>query len=500
VDYLKAKELGFNAHPIPAPSLMLRGENPGLYSGQWYSKLTKGNKLFTDINSSLVNYIHMSAMLGLAANKFFDNPFVPFHKESDYNINPNMIGYLSLGMHLVAVAKWLLQKSKERNKKLIAFTARDGFFLKKVYDIIVQNETSVPLSSYIYTSRKSLLDLDISSSFDLYSLQKKINLHSWTPKKFVNILGKMMYSEQQKNVQELCEKAHFPWIKTFETYENFSHFIDFFVENLCDAESHNVYVQRIKQYFEDLIGDDSFIFDMGYAGRGEATLAQLLGKHISALYIYKTSDIVSLRARKAGFSVETFYDYAPKTCVVVREHVFSEQAPSCIGYGVSSDGENVTPQFDDEYTNNYQNFFVTDKIHEAAISFAKDYVDTFGQYLDDFDMPYTLLSTPFEFLLHFPTAIDTEIFGCSYFEDDAHGGSRSINIRDFWKNDLQAHGLHQTPYQPPPSQTQPLSPPQTQPMSLRRKILNKILPVGSMRRRAVKKLVSPFIRVINKEF
>ena len=52
-------------------------------------------------------YPGVRCMLALAANRFFDNPFVSFNRSSDFNGDPAYVGYAALGPHLMALAKWI---------------------------------------------------------------------------------------------------------------------------------------------------------------------------------------------------------------------------------------------------------------------------------------------------------------------------------------------------------------------------------------------------------
>ena len=49
-------------------------------------------------------------MLAMVANKFFDNPFIAFNKESDFNANLYFMSYYALGMHLFSMTMDLIKK------------------------------------------------------------------------------------------------------------------------------------------------------------------------------------------------------------------------------------------------------------------------------------------------------------------------------------------------------------------------------------------------------
>ncbi len=105
-------------------------------------------------------------MLAMVANKFFDNPFIAFNKESDFNANLYFMSYYALGMHLFSMTMDLIKKNMHRNK--IQFVARDGFECKTVYDIVAKYMPNIPKSNYLYLSRKALLPLAFQELSDVY--------------------------------------------------------------------------------------------------------------------------------------------------------------------------------------------------------------------------------------------------------------------------------------------------------------------------------------------
>ena len=50
-------------------------------------------------------------MIAVVANKYFDNPFRTFNRESDFNIDPYLIGYYAVGMYKFGVTNWLLRET-----------------------------------------------------------------------------------------------------------------------------------------------------------------------------------------------------------------------------------------------------------------------------------------------------------------------------------------------------------------------------------------------------
>ena len=71
--------------------------------------------------------------MAVVANKFFGNPFVSFHKSSDFNADSRFIGYFCAGMFLFSEAHWIL-KENYNTGRTIHFISRDGYLIKEAYD------------------------------------------------------------------------------------------------------------------------------------------------------------------------------------------------------------------------------------------------------------------------------------------------------------------------------------------------------------------------------
>ena len=82
--------------------------------------MTADYGMLFDTSSSL------RSLLSFGINKTFDNPFVSFHPESDYNDDPRYIGYYALGGYVLAIAQWVKEKAIEYKIPCIHFVARDG--------------------------------------------------------------------------------------------------------------------------------------------------------------------------------------------------------------------------------------------------------------------------------------------------------------------------------------------------------------------------------------
>ena len=100
------------------------------------------------------DYLSSSIIKGIIGNKVMDNPF-NFSFPSHSNGNLEQFGFSILGPMFYGFSQWVLEEAKKLDIKTIYFLARDGEIVKKCYDIITKNDTSSPVSKYLYASRRA---------------------------------------------------------------------------------------------------------------------------------------------------------------------------------------------------------------------------------------------------------------------------------------------------------------------------------------------------------
>lgn len=356
-------------------------------------------------------------MLALVAGYYFDNPYRSFNDESDFNGSPYFIGYYALGMHMVALSKWICDNSAEYDN--IYFMARDGYLPMLAYNIFRNNEN--PKGEYIYTSRKMLLPLMIESKEDFFDLPVEYRNH--TP---ATILELLSFCCKDYNANTL----DFDVNKTFTDENQFNNFITFFVNNLYDSSKHNEAIERCKKYYAPLAKGNNASFDMGYSGRIQTAASRACGKGIDALFVHSDSKRYSNMKRKGNYKIKTFYDFYPYMSGLIREHILSDSSSSCIGID-----ENINLIFDG-IEKLYQDSFVVNQIQQGAIDFVKDFKNIFIEYFDYIDFKPYEASMVFEGYLRCGKDFDRQIFKASYFEDLVYGSKDNINIYEFIKNYL----------------------------------------------------------------
>lgn len=119
---------------------------------------------------------------------------------------------------------------------------------------------------------------------------------------------------------------------------------------------------------------------------------------------------------------------------LIREHLFSDPGPSCIGFNKKEGG--ISPKFEDE-EKDFQDLFIVDLIQRGALDFTRDYITAFREYIKYIPFKSQEVSLVFEGMLINAKDFDRRIFKASYFEDLVYGARDRINIYDFIKNEIE---------------------------------------------------------------
>ena len=75
--------------------------------------------------------------------------------QSDFNIDPYLIGYYLVGMHMMGTAKWISQEIKKQGRDRVVFLARDGYLPMKVFQIYAEHMCPEVQTEYMQASRKA---------------------------------------------------------------------------------------------------------------------------------------------------------------------------------------------------------------------------------------------------------------------------------------------------------------------------------------------------------
>ena len=358
----------------------------------------------------------------MAANRYFDDPFRSFDKNSDYNKDPWFVGYAALGPEILALVRWLIDNLKRDRVKKLLFLSRDGYLPMQVYRLLRESDETLPEFGYLYTSRIALLPAMIQSPLDLYDLPVDITRH--TPEKLWKILSFCCDPGECREKTAGLADRRYSLGETF-TAEGFQAFIGDFIRLFYDERKHRQSLDRIRDYLlhngADPVTEDCAVFDMGYSGRIAQALRVSSGIPVPVYFFHADGSRHFLCEEQENFRIRTFFDFNPYMESTMREYAYLEPAASCIGYK-----EDRTPVFDcgpaEHYTESVQ------AMQRGALDMVRDYLGFFRGYEEETAFRYHSASIPFEAFLRHCSEADREIYRRVEIDDELWGGRRNINL------------------------------------------------------------------------
>lgn len=434
-DIENASSCGWKTGHLAKSSDILQNYNPVVYGGEAFNKLFRNTLFKEDYANSFNDFTAIRCIIGMISNKFFDNPYLSINPWSDFNADARMIGYSALGPHLLALCNWIYNIAKRENIGTVHFVARDGFLVKEAFDCFGFDNVK---SNYIRLSRKALVLADVTTVEDIYSIYSKMNI--FCPKMLAEYFAPIIPDNKKDNLEVIFSEKGFIYDRKLKNMAECERCIKVFVDDVIDMNMLPDYKAKLKEYFSSIVSPGDYIFDIGYSGRPESALSSILGFPVGSMYIHVNSEIASIRQGKFNCPTEVFYNYKPSITGVIREHLLMELGPSTIGYK-EVDGK-LEPQFE-EYKVEYCSEWVTKIIHENAIHFIHDFVNTFREYKIINSFQNDVVSAPLEYYLLYSKEVDRKIFSTLPFEDDLNSSS-VLGALDFWNNEINSRNYNRT--------------------------------------------------------
>ncbi len=420
-DVTMAEKNGFTALHLPKATDAMNEKTGGILHNLYREPVGSNQG-----SLCALSFKTMRCIKGLIANRYFDNPFVPFQYNSDYNSDAFLIGYAALGPAVFGVVKWLLEKTTEKNYSKLQFMARDGYLPLKIYELLSPYYKNAPEPGYFYMSRKSIMPFLVRTEQDIFQLHRAIQIYSHTSKEFVEYIFE---PEDVKDVIKILEASNIPCDQTIRTFERYY--------ELCEIICRNVFPKyKVKQInpetvkmFKNAFPDNSAYFDVGYSGRPGSVICGIVNHPVDAYFLHINSDEGYDNSGRNNFDIQTFYNYTPSIIGGLREHLISSTENSCIGY--DKDG---SPVFDNE-DRKFTDVYILNLFHKGAIKFTEDFLNFFGDFYNDINVRSQDLTFLYDEFLNHPREIDMQTMKGTFFQDET-GLGEDLNLYDFWLTDL----------------------------------------------------------------
>ena len=409
-DYDRAKKYNIKSIYFPKTTDIMLDKN----TTNNLAQMLYSNMPFWRDNQTSMNFIGIRTMIAVVANKYFDNPFRIFNKESDFNIDPFLIGYYVLGMYMFGVGNWLLKSTENKGYKNIAFMARDGYLPMEIYNIFKQYYKNVPEAKYLRVSRKALISAMIIDKMDLYKLTDIINIDNHNPEYIIKYIKNSLKDYPEEKIKDIIEKNGIKYKEDIKTKQKFNKLVKIIINELFDEEKNNIKTKKLREFFGKYYEDKSATFDLGYSGRPELYLSVLCGKPIDTYFLNINQDEAIKYSNVAGYNLNTYFEAKPSVTGFAYESIISELAPSTIGYDLT--GEEVKPILE-KNKKTYQERCIISIMQKAAEQFVQDVLQIFGEEYKKLYYQDYYISLPFMAYINSSKTIDMQMFNSIGFED-----------------------------------------------------------------------------------
>lgn len=443
-DIVAAKQKGISTFHLPKATMTMENKFANIFTGNSLSFYLSRNNTLAE-QTQLTKDLSVRCMLGVVANKLFDNPFVPFNEQSQYNADAYHTGYATLGMHMFALARWMLHTAQQKGYKKIVFLARDGLLAKQVFDLVAQSTGVQIETEYFFASRKALLPYSVENAQDLFFTYEYFNLNEkvHTGRKILQLLSPVLLPLTDKLAADYKQDG----VDIDEYITDKAQFMSFMravAKHSFDIETCNKARTQMRRLFQQHFTENCATFDIGYSGKLQKIICKLADRKVDVFYLHSNGYTTQEVAQNL-FETHCFYDFTPTISAIIREFFISKKQPACIGYEV---GDTLKPIFEDR-TFAYDETYAIERFQQGALDFCKDFLKAFPEATS---MPLRNLdaSLPFEnYLLNAPY-LDREVFDTALEEDDIYSGYQQKSICDIWSwhiDDINHAGKGQQPVQ-----------------------------------------------------
>lgn len=408
-DILKAKQMGLHTFFLPKIKDVLYSKN------KCYKKLfnrVAEKSLLSSIAAAVI-FKQMEESGNFVEDSLFGN--------SLYNF-----GFNAIGLMMFAYANWLYKELNEQSIKKVYFVARDGYIMKRVFDLLY-GEKEIK-TYYFETSRSATFCLNINSKEDLNLL---LNF-----KKTKNLTLRN-YIENKLNCDANQISAHLPTIG-FQSLddkikrcsnEKLKKIVDFyrdeiFIKMQTAKENFLKYVEK-----SDILNGKIAICDIGYTGSFQHIINKLKGSDEDVFgFYFITHRKIALQNAK-GFLVNKgskfFYNsYMRHANKIFESAIFSAPHLSIIKY---NNGEAI---YENLNPIELQRISKQTEIWNGIIDFNIAVKQIFGNDIQKISYDKSKIADMFFQFLMTPTMQDATLFKNISFENKFTNGSVKYIVED----------------------------------------------------------------------
>ncbi len=400
------------------PPILFLTEN-----SNWYQNFNENNIDKNYMTYDSMDFIGNKCIMATIINELYDYPYFNNYDDSFYNGSSNIIGTIPVALAVFGFLNKIHKIVKEKKYNKLHFASRDGYLLMEAYKLLYPEEKDN--INYLYMSRKLLIPLSIKTKEDFWSLKFSKQDILLTPERIYGFFY-MHLDIDEKEYKKLCESLDFSYFDYFNDNKELERFIRDILIKHFDENKSQKYTKENYMYYKNLITQSNVLIDVGYSGRTESIMSNLLGYPLDSIYIHSKGDLPYNRANKEGFSITTLIEYLPKISGSIREYIFSKADATCVKYNF----EKQEYEFEKIKFDNLE-LATINNIQKSCLNIIALYAKKFKKY--NFIVKEYELNEMLEKFYYSPSIKDAEIFKVFRFEDELNfKDSKYCNLFDLW--------------------------------------------------------------------
>ena len=242
VDVVMAQTAKWKVAYLPKTIDVFCNFSKGTYAGHLYENLYSNfsaSKLSADLG--------LRTAIAVAANLIFDNPFVLYHGDSDFNGDPYHMGVLPLGMYLYGFCQWLAEQIEENGHRRIAFVGEEMELFYRAFDAVCKREQKNIQIEYRTIRNEKISLPKLRTREELKAIPTMIDIKLITPIELCNALEYCLDDDFAADKSNILKSSGIVPNKKFETYAQIKVVLDL----LCDEYFSEEKVKSAQRSLDD---------------------------------------------------------------------------------------------------------------------------------------------------------------------------------------------------------------------------------------------------------
>lgn len=391
-DFQIPVDMGMRTLHLPRPLELARSTHR---MSRMIAEFERGGSLEDDIGLGLI-------VRGTFSQAFFGERFDPD------GLMPlpdaRMQGYAIAGPLVVAFAHWLLRNAQADGVRHLYFLAREGQFLKEIYDQVVADLADAPVGHYLVISRRAANVPSISSLDDVFAIAEAYFGPAPLEKFLLERFGLEL---DQTSSSDLYRSGVWKQGRPVTVRDEGIEALKPMLEALFPRIQEQAAIERVGMhaYLEQqgLVGDGMCaVVDVGYSGTIQRRLNAMLGGGVHGYYMATDVRSAALEVEFGAHARGCYHHRAPigeQSPLFVRlsflvEKLLSSDDPQVVRYWL--DSGMAVPEFRVLTAEERATSSVRADVRNGARAFASEVVHIRSELLPGFDFPIAMARSLFE--------------------------------------------------------------------------------------------------------